>query len=133
MAFQYDSNGICSTMTAGETLAAAQYKLVELATGSNNTVEIVDGVNDMPIGIVTNNPASGEAATIIHAGITQAIAGGAITAGDLLKPTAAGKVQTATQAATDSYAVVGRALQAATGDGEIITVALQCLNSFAIK
>lgn len=133
MAFQYDGSAITSTMTAGESLAAAQYKLVELSTSADNTVEIVDGVNDMPIGIVTNKPGNGEAATIVHAGVTKAIAGAAITRGALLKPTSAGKVITATQSATDDYAVVGRALQSAGADGEIITVALQCLNSFAIK
>ena len=133
MAFQYDSNGISSTMVAGESLAAAQYKLVELSTTADNTVEIVDGANDMPIGIVANNPVEGGAANIIHAGITKAIAGGSITRGALLKATTAGKVQTATQAATDAYAIVGRALQSAGGDGEVITISLQCLNSFAIK
>lgn len=71
-------------------------------------------------GILQNNPTSGLAADVGILGVSKAVAGAAITAGDYLMTDTSGRLITVV---TTSHRVA-QALEAATGAGQIITVAL---------
>lgn len=72
-------------VVAGEDLSSAQYKSVYLDTSNNNTVLQVSNANaQRPIGILQNDPISGEAADVAIAGVCKAEYGGNITRGDTL-------------------------------------------------
>lgn len=72
------------------------------------------------VGVRQNRPKADEATTIVHSGISIVEAGGAITAGNLVATNAVGQALVA----TTGQAVVGRALETASGSGIQIAVLL---------
>lgn len=129
MAINYDAGAIQSTLTSESDLSSSQYTFVMIGTADLSCKSPADG-NSEPLGVVTNKPAAAQAASVIHAGVTQVKCGGSITRGDLLKLTAdtTGRVQAATPGSGDSFTIVGRALQSGAAN-EIITALVGCLNS----
>jgi len=81
-----------------------------------------------PLGVTQAKYASGEMAALQTSGIVVVEAGGGITAGDMVKVDAAGKVVThtagVTYTATDLEKLAGRAIDTASGDGIFIRVKL---------
>jgi len=107
------------TFEAETDLSTKQYLVVELGAGDNQ-VDVCDAQGEISIGVLQNDPAAGEAALVQFLGTTKAVAGAAITKGARVTTGAAGKVEAA---ATGDY-VIGRALEAAGADGDIIEVLL---------
>ena len=107
------------TGTAGENLASAQYYIVQLSATGN--IEVAEGATDLIVGVLQNKPASGEAALYRFAGTTKVVASAAIAIGAFVTTTATGKAVTTTTAGDH---VVGRALEAAAADGDIIEIQL---------
>ena len=77
----------------------------------------VAGVAASAIGVLQNKPNTGQAAEVVAAGVSNVIASAAITAGTDLATAANGKVA----AATAGQNVVGKAIQAASNDDDIIS------------
>ena len=131
MAYQYDGSGITMTLTAAADLSTHQYKFVEVTAA--NTVNLVNAVTDRPIGVLLNKPGSGQAATVLLAGVTQVIASGAIAAGRSVGTSAAGlaTINAGSEAGGGGSAnpTVGTTITAAGGANEIITVAVNCLSA----
>jgi len=67
---------------AAEDLSADQFRFVVLASGQ---VRRPDSGTERPLGVLQNNPAAGEAASVRIEGISKLRAGGAITEGALTK------------------------------------------------
>jgi len=93
------------TFVAGSDLTAAQFKFVSLAADVQVDVTAAAGGN--AIGILSNNPDVGQAATVTVTGGYMVEAGGTITAGDQVQSSATG---TALLAATGDV-VLGYALE----------------------
>ncbi len=107
------------TGNAGESMTASKYYIVQLsATGD---IEIGEGATDLLVGVLQNKPASGEAALYRFAGTSKVVASAAIAIGAYVTSTAAGKAVTTT---TAGNVVIGRALEAAAADGDIIEIQL---------
>ena len=102
------------TFRAASDFAADQFKIVEL-TANPHEVEL-STLGDLPVGVVQNHPNSGEAATVALAGITKAIAGGAVAAGKKVSAAATG-FATQTISGGIEIAVFGRALTTAASGG----------------
>lgn len=102
------------TFKAGSSFANDQFKIVEL-TANAHEVEL-SAVGDLPVGIVQNHPNSGEAATVCLAGITKAIAGGAVAAGKKVSAAASG-FATQTISGGIEIAYFGKALTTAASGG----------------
>lgn len=101
---------------------ATRFLLVEIGSDANH-VAVCNGTTDKPLGVCTDEAAAAEdpvnVALLGSAGSTlKMVAAGNITAGDYVATTAAGKIQTA----VSTQYVVGRALEAATADGQVIEV-----------
>lgn len=111
--------------SAAGDLSSSQYLFVEASAGS---VSVCNAITDVPVGVLQNKPtAAGRSAEVCYFGGTKLIAGGSINAGDLLGTTTAGKA-VALAPGTDTTAyVVGRALSASTGDGQVIDVFVDCV------
>ena len=107
------------TGVAGEDLSSSKYYIVQL--DASGDVEIGESATDLLVGVLQNKPASGGAALYRFAGTTKMVASAAISIGDFVTSTAAGKAVTTT---TDKNVVLGRALEAAAADGDIIEVQL---------
>lgn len=98
------------TKAAGADLSAKQYFVVKL---SSNTVVLSSAGSDNHLGVLQNNPVSGDTADVLgrHAGNTgKVIAGGSISAGNALTSDADGKAVATT---TEDDHVFGYALSAA--------------------
>jgi hypothetical protein len=81
------------SFVAGESLTAAQFKFVTLE--SDGQVDLADSAGENCIGVLLNNPAAGEAATVAISGKVMVTSGGSIAAGAAVATDANGDALTA--------------------------------------
>lgn len=108
---------------AGADLSAKQFYLVEQAT--TGKVSVCNGATDIPVGPLQNKPKSGEQAQVRLLGLSKVVSDGsgtAIAIGDWVGTDGNGK---AIKKGTDKDYVIGRAQEASSADGTVITVLLQ--------
>lgn len=106
------------SLACSEALTTKQYYIVQLdATGG---IEVGEGATDLLVGVLQNNPASGEMATYRFGGTTKVVAGGVVAPGAWVTSDANGKAVATT---TDGDIVIGRFIgKANAADGDIIEV-----------
>lgn len=100
-------------LSASADLTTFQFRLVVISASEQVNVA---GAASSPIGVLQNKPNTDQAAEVVAAGVSNVIASASITAGDDLAAAANGKVATA----TSGQNVVGKAIQAASNDNDII-------------
>ncbi len=105
------------TYVAGEDLSTAQFKFVTLE--SDGQIDLADSAGENCIGVLLNDPTSGNAATVVMSGKTLVKAGGTIAAGASVATNAAGLAVTA----ASGNIVMGYATEAAVS-GQTIAVEL---------
>lgn len=105
------------TFIAGEDLSSSQFKFVTLE--SDGEVDLADAAGENAIGVLINDPAAGEAATVVVSGKVMVTSGGTIAAGAQIQTDASGDALTA--AAGD--VVLGYALESAV-DGQVFAIEL---------
>lgn len=105
---------------AAADLSGKQYHFVR-ASAANACNQSSLASDTAVLGVLQNNPQSGQAATIAQQGLSKVVAGGSITVNALVTTNGSGRAA----AAVSGDMVMGRALEAAANDGEVITVALQ--------
>ena len=105
------------TFVAGESLAAAQFKFVTLE--SDGQVDLADSAGENCVGVCINDPAAGEAATVVMSGKVMVTAGGTIAAGAAVATDGSGDAVTA----TTGNIVMGYATEAGV-DGQVIAIEL---------
>lgn len=101
-------------LTAAADLSAKQYHVAMLATTARQ-VKASTGATVANIGILQNDPAAGEPASVVAAGMTKAYAGGNIAAGALVTANSTAQCVATT---TANNQVVGRAITGASA-GEL--------------
>ena len=109
-------------------LSAKQYYLVEYS--GVDQVDVCDAAADRAIGVLQNEPAANQGATVRLMGISMVVSDGsgtAIVAGDYLGPNSSGK---AVKKATADYSAIGIAMDASTTDGAVIRVLMIPINWF---
>lgn len=115
----FETPGFAFSREASGDLSAGQHHFVEI--DGNGQIVLISGSGDPAIGVLQNKPvAQGNEGAIMGTGISKVVAGAAVTVGALVMSNAAGRAITA----TSGEVVLGRALEAAGGDGEVIPVAL---------
>jgi hypothetical protein len=108
-------NGTFYSAQASESLATAQYKVGKLnSTGIAIAVAATTG-----IGIIQNDAGAGEVGLLQLSGISKAVAAASVTLNAKLAANSTGQVAVTTSANDN---VIGRALQASTNAGELITI-----------
>lgn len=112
----------------------AQGTIVKLYTSGSARDVVAAGAGDYPDGVVVSSSKGngpGLTCTVRDEGVVKVIAGGAISLGDLLKADASGHAVTkAADGATTEY-LIGQALEAATGSGDLISVQMRIGTSHA--
>lgn len=88
----YDNRVQSFTMPAGADLSAKQYYFAKNSSGT----AVVCGDGQYAIGVIYNDPTSGNAATISDAGILKVVAGGTIAVNAQVASDGNGKAVTAT-------------------------------------
>ena len=107
------------TFKAEADLSAVQYYVMKVS--AEDQVNIPTARTDVTIGVLQNEPKSGENAVIRVAGTTKAKSWSTITRGTYVTATADGRIMTAD---TDKDVVIGIALESAAADGDIIEILL---------
>jgi len=116
--------GIDLTFLAGEDLSSHQYRFVHLA--DDNTVDLVDSGTEYPIGILQNEPVSGEMAVVRVIGISKLVTNDAAAVGAVLKAEYVGATDNGKGEAADASVDIIRAivLKATGAQDDIATVLL---------
>lgn len=97
-------------------LSAKQYHFVRFSAADEISVGSFDAAEDWA-GILLNKPnAAGRAATVQFAGESKIVAGGSLTVNDLITTKGDGRAQ----AATSGDMVIGRVLETAANDGDVV-------------
>ena len=113
------------TFEAAADLSAKQFHFVKLTAA--NTVNVCTATTDNPIGILQNKPsAAGRPAVVRLFGISKVVASGAISAGALIATES--DAEAGTPATSDP--VLGKALEAAAAQGDLIKVLINCVNPY---
>ena len=121
----YEIPGFKFTLVAGADLSALQYHFVKL--NSSGQAVPVTAITDEPVGVLQNDPASGEEAEIMAFGISKLVADSAITTGDELGTSADGQADTIASGTDTTVYKVGKALQDASGAGTVFAALVDCL------
>ncbi len=125
MAYELSDSQVVLSIPAGADLSAKQYTFVKL---SGSTVISAAAATDLPIGVLLNDPASGETAAVAVSGVVKLKASAAISVGALVGTTSTG-LGVSLPAGTDTTKyILGRAVTAAGAANDIITVAVNCAN-----
>jgi hypothetical protein len=109
---------------ASATLAAAQFKIVKLASTAGQ-VKLAAAATDPIVGVLNNNPGAAEAAEIQYTGVAKVLAETSVGIGDLVAASSTGRAKTTT---TGNDKVLGRALDASGQAGDLIRVLLSLSN-----
>jgi hypothetical protein len=104
------------TLEAAADLRLFQYMAVRVSAANKCNVASDIGASTV-IGVLQNKPNTGEFATVAVFGKSKMVAGGAITAGNLITLNSSGR---AAAVASGGW-TIGRALETSANDGEVIT------------
>jgi hypothetical protein len=105
------------TFKAENAFTSSQYLCVEISGAMQ--VDVCDTAGEKCIGILQNTPAASGDAVVRLLGVSKAVAGAAITRGDFVGTTAAGKVQ---KHDDSTEYILGYALETASATSEVIAV-----------
>lgn len=125
MAYELSDSQVVLSIPAGADLSSKQYTFVKL---SGTDVISAAAATDLPIGVLVNDPASGETAAVVVSGVVKLKASAAITAGALVGTTSTGLGVALTAGTDTTKYILGRAVTAAGAANDIITVAVNCAN-----
>lgn len=114
------------TREAGADLSALQFYAVKL--NSSSQVVAVSAVTDIPVGILQNDPAaSGRAAELMVAGVSEVIAGGALTAGAQVCVDNTGRLVACVHGTDTTKYAIGQVLIGCSNAGERATILFNCM------
>ena len=113
-------------LVAGADLSDYQYYLVKLNSTAQQVVRC-DAVTDIPIGILQNDPESGEAAEVMALGVSKLKLGTTITKSQLIGTDTSGAAAVKATTTT-SEMVVGQCIEGGAA-GEYGTVTVNCLGA----
>lgn len=123
MAFDYVNSQVILSIPAGADLSAKQYTFVKL---SGTGVISVAAATDIPVGVLLNDPTSGETAAVAISGVVKLKASAAIAVGTLVGTTSTGTAVVVVAGTDTTKYILGQAITAAGAAGDIITVAVDC-------
>jgi hypothetical protein len=117
------SNQMVKSLLAGASFASKQYFAVQM-TSTDNTVIVAGAAaaeGSHVVGIIQNEPGSGEAASVAIGGTSKLSMAAACDQGEKIKSDGNGE---GTPVDADQKSVIGIALEASDGNGSIIEVLL---------
>lgn len=118
MAYEANLQSVAG-LTASADLSAYQFRFVKV--NGSGQVELNTTAGGICDGVLQDKPtAQTHSATVAFSGVSKVVASTSINAGALIASTTVGKAVTATTGQT----VLGRALEAAGADGDLISVLL---------
>lgn len=126
MAYEISNYAVRITLVAGADLSSAQYKFVKL--NSSGQAIAVAAVTDRPIGVLQNNPTSGQEASVLVVGGTKLVAGGTVTEGAVVGTSSTGTGVAKTVGTDTTHYILGTALTEV-ASGEYMTAVVNCASA----
>lgn len=124
-----ESNLDCRGMwSASADLSAKQFHFVKMS--GNGTVDACSAITDTPVGILQNNPTSGQAAIVAVAGLSKVVANATLAAGDVIGTSADAQADPIVNGVDVTVFVCGQAVTAAAA-GDTVEVELNITNTLA--
>lgn len=102
-------------LTASADLSAKQYYFVKMSGAF--TVTVCAATTDIPIGVLQNDPVSGEEARVCVFGLTKVNSDAALAVGDLIGTAADGQAATYANGTDTTKYICGQVVQASTAAG----------------
>ena len=124
MAYESPSVSI-GTFTAAADLSAKQYHFVIMASAT--TVNVATAITNAPIGILQNNPTSGQQAVVQVFGVSKVVADGTLAAGNFIGTSADGQADAISPGTDTTVYMMGQCIQAASA-GETTSMILNVNN-----
>ena len=112
---------------AGADLSAKQYHFVRLDGANGRKVVVCDAVTDRPVGVLRNDPTSGQMATVMVTGISQVVANADLAAGDVIGTSNDGQAAAYVFGTDTTKYPVGWVRDANTAAGGIISAVIDCI------
>ena len=109
------------TLEAAADLSGKQYHIVRMSA-ANQCNQASNATDLNIIGVLQNKPQAGEFATVADGGTSKVVAGGSVSVGNPVTTNGSGRA-VAVSSGTNQV-VIGTALDAATADGDVISVRL---------
>lgn len=115
------------TFPAGPSLTSQSnlYKFVNIS--GTGTVSVCTGATDLPLGVLQNLPASGDAAAVCMLGISKVRADANLAIGDLIGTSASGQADAKIPGTDTTQYVCGRVLEDTGAAGDFTTCSIDCL------
>ena len=129
MAYEISPYSLKITLVAGADLSTHQYKFVKM-NGSGQAV-LCTAVTDVPIGVLQNDPKSGQEAEVVVIGGTKIKGGEALAIGSAIGTDANSTAQVVVVGTETTVYGVGRVLTATTASGGIASAIVNCLTGRA--
>lgn len=123
----YEIPVLTHSFTASADLSAKKYYFVKLHT-TVDQVAVCAAATDKPIGVLQNNPTSGQTAEVMMLGISKVNSDAALSIGDLIGTAADGQADAKTPGTDTTEYVVGIVLVASAAAAGYATAAINCLN-----
>ncbi len=114
------------TLEAGADLSSSQYYFVKL--NASGKAVVCSGATDIPVGVLQNNPTSGQAAEIVVVGLTKVSSNAALAIGDLIGTSSDGQADAKTAGTDTTEYVVGTVLVTTGAAGVVGSVLVNCAN-----
>ena len=122
MAYEGEQNTIPG-LSASADLSAKQYFFVKMS--GEKTVDVCSAVTDKPIGVLQNDPTSGQAATVCAVGLTKVSGDADLNFGNSIGTSVDGQAAAYTAADTTKY-IVGQVVEGNTAAGGLATAFVSC-------
>lgn len=110
--------------TASADLSAKQFYFVKISGA--RTVTVCSAVTDIPIGVLQNAPASGQAAEVCVIGHTKVSSDGTLTRGTPIGTSSDGQAVTYAAGTDTTKYLVGHGLVSTTTAGDIVEAYINC-------
>ena len=113
------------TLTAAADLSSKQYHFVVLASAT--TVNVATAITNAPIGILQNNPTSGQQAIVRISGLSKVVADGTLAAANFIGTSADAQADAISPGTDTTVYMTGQCVQAASA-GQTTTMILNITN-----
>lgn len=113
-------------LKASADLSSKQYYFVKLSGAG--TVDVCAAVTDKPIGVLQNNPASGEEAIVCGLGVTKVNSDAALSAAALIGTAADGQAAAYVAGTDTTKYLVGQVIEASGAAGGYATATVNCFS-----
>ena len=114
------------TLEAGADLSSNQYHFVKL--NASGKAVVCSGVTDKPVGVLQNDPTSGQAAEIVVAGLTKVSTNAALAIADLVGTSADGQAAAYAPGTDTTKFIVGTVLVTSGAADQLTSILVNCAN-----